>query len=67
MSIVKPRDQLSAFPWVCRDQQIVAKGMTLRDYFAAQAMQSLIQRDEANIAAEAYRFADAMLEARDAS
>jgi hypothetical protein len=40
-------------------------GMKLRDYFAAAAMQALIQRDESNIASEAYRFADEMLKARD--
>jgi hypothetical protein len=78
MSIVKPRDQLSAFPWVCRDQQIVAKGMTLRDYFAAKAMQmhgdalsgiatdSSAEWDEL-IARRAYETADGMLKARDAS
>ena len=47
------------------------KGMTLRDYFAAKAMQgmiaygnhgSLIERDGAD---SAYRVADKMLEARD--
>jgi hypothetical protein len=49
-------------------------GMTLRDYFAAKAMQAVIptkmpntvngQNMEAVIAAVAYGFADAMLEAR---
>lgn len=38
MSVVNPEDQLSAFPWVCDDLRVVAKGMTMRDYFAAQAM-----------------------------
>jgi len=47
-------------------------GMTLRDYFAAKAMQSLIlgltgHDDEIPETAEdAYRFADAMLKAREA-
>lgn len=41
-------------------------GMTLRDYFAAKAMQALIQRDEQSIAWEAYRLADEMMEARKA-
>lgn len=43
-------------------------GMTLRDYFAAKAMQGFISRGvhyDADIdAARAYAFADAMLEAR---
>jgi hypothetical protein len=48
-------------------------GMTLRDYFAGQALQGLIARSsgirvaDADVMAEtAYRYADAMLEARDA-
>jgi hypothetical protein len=50
------------------------KGMTLRDYFAAKAMQALIQRDGDDSAYGsdmvkgrpdlAYEYADAMLEAR---
>lgn len=48
-------------------------GMTLRDYFAAKAMSTLLQkisgvsgcnRYEYRIAEEAYIFADAMLKAR---
>ena len=45
-------------------------GMTLRDYFAAKAMESLIvvYKDDRHIVAEyaerAYKIADAMLEAR---
>ena len=49
-------------------------GMTLRDYFAAKAMQGICaSRDEAGVliahgyewtASEAYKIADAMLEAR---
>lgn len=46
-------------------------GMTLRDYFAAKAMQSvslaLDQNEQALIAAAAYAQADAMLRAREAS
>ena len=51
-----------------------AGGMTLRDYFAAKAMQGIcVSKDEAGtlvnhgydwIAGEAYRIADAMLKAR---
>ena len=46
------------------------RGMTLRDYFAAKAMESLIvvYKDDRHIVAEyaerAYEIADAMLEAR---
>ena len=43
-------------------------GMTLRDYFAAKAMQALIEKyDESpvEISLEAYEFADAMLKARE--
>ena len=47
-------------------------GMTLRDYFAAKAMQSLVagesqgEWDDDIAARGAYRIADAMLKARDA-
>ena len=48
------------------------EGMSLRDYFAGQAMQSIIKYgsaySEKNIIARyAYEYADAMLEARDAN
>jgi hypothetical protein len=45
-------------------------GMTLRDYFAAKAMQSFLTRGGGNFTAcanDAYEMADAMLKARDAS
>ena len=43
-------------------------GMTLRDYFAAKAMQALIDNDGlfSEIPAQAYALADAMLKAREA-
>jgi hypothetical protein len=43
-------------------------GMTLRDYFAAKAMQALIDNDGlfSEIPTQAYALADAMLKARDA-
>jgi hypothetical protein len=47
-------------------------GMTLRDYFAAKAMQSLIlgltghDNEIPDTAEDAYEFADAMLKAREA-
>lgn len=47
---------------------VAQKGMTLRDYFAAKAMQAIIASDGTyeykNRAIEAYQAADAMLEAR---
>jgi hypothetical protein len=48
-------------------------GMTLRDYFAAKAMQSLIlgltghDNEIPDTAEDAYEFADAMLRAREAA
>ena len=44
------------------------QGMTLRDYFAAKAMQSMAQKysHEGDISRNAYKVADAMLKARDA-
>ena len=43
------------------------KGMTLRDYFAAKAMQALIDNDGlfSEIPTQAYALADAMLAARE--
>jgi hypothetical protein len=42
-------------------------GMTLRDYFAAKAMQALIQHHYFDVAAKkSYEVADAMLKAREA-
>jgi hypothetical protein len=53
----------------CRFQD---EGMTLRDYFAAKAMQSLVlmstgeDNEIPDAAEDAYSYADAMLKARDA-
>jgi hypothetical protein len=61
----------SAFPWAIDDgQKIVGnKGMTLRDYFAAKAMQGLIHvqvKTAQQMTAEtAYEWADAMMKARE--
>jgi len=43
-------------------------GITMRDYFAARAMQALIDNDGlfSEIPAQAYALADAMLKAREA-
>ncbi len=61
----------SAFPWngqLNRDLEELS-GMTLRDYFAAKAMQALVpgisgDNWENITASQAYIMADAMLEAR---
>ena len=51
-----------------RDGYAVTGGMTLRDYFAAKAMQSMAQKysHEGDISRNAYKIADAMLKARQA-
>lgn len=56
-----------AFPVEQHDKD----GMTLRDYFAAKAMQALIAANEGELhhhhgAYDAYAYADAMLKAREA-
>ena len=66
---------MKAFPTTYRnyDESILTDctGMTLRDYFAAKAMQALVAKtvsedEPAEIAAEAaYIFADAMMQARE--
>ena len=50
------------------DQETNSRGMTLRDYFAARAMQALIDNDGlfSEIPTQAYDLADAMLKAREA-
>jgi len=60
-----------AFPAPAGVSHITEQGMTLRDYFAAKAMQaefeSGIHLDHINYCAErAYKIADAMLKARQA-
>ena len=61
----------SAFPVhpdVRMDIDLQWCGMTLRDYFAAKAMQSMAQKysHEGDISRNAYKIADAMLKARQA-
>ena len=59
-----------AFPAHHFDLAAGEHGMTLRDYFAAKAMQALIEKyDESpvEISLEAYEFADAMLKTREGS
>ena len=65
-----------AFPYECFDPKLrrirTMEGMTLRDYFAAKAMQSMNGRQDyldapaSAIALDAYALADAMLKAREA-
>ena len=47
-------------------EQMMAGYMTLRDYFAAKAMQGLINKIQSNseLGRTAYEVADAMMEAR---
>jgi hypothetical protein len=56
-----------AFPSAFTGQD---EGMSLRDYFAAKAMQGLISADQMTphdyVANDAYGYADAMLKARQA-
>jgi hypothetical protein len=62
--VVNEQGQITGFA-------VDADGMTLRDYFAAKAMQSLIvaYKDDHSVSDEiskrAYYYADAMLEARE--
>ncbi|HCB1594198.1 TPA: hypothetical protein MYP09_000382 [Citrobacter farmeri] len=70
-----------AFPYSgihkCEKENLIvdSHGMTLRDYFAAKAMQGWLasygpndgQPSPDTIAAMAYRFADGMIKAREAS
>jgi len=59
-----------AFPSHGSMGEVAHEGMTMRDYFAAKAMQSLItvqfQTKQAQSAETAYEWADAMLKAREA-
>jgi hypothetical protein len=61
----------SAFP-ISGSQYRHTEGMTLRDYFAAKAMQAIVSRGIVNevpleiYATNAYKMSDAMLKAREA-
>jgi hypothetical protein len=61
---------MQAYPFQHKDPTTgltnISVGMTLRDYFAAKAMQALIDNDGlfSEIPTQAYEMADAMLEAR---
>lgn len=58
-----------AFPAIKANGQIIMGGMSLRDWFAGQALPAIIEKysdrhDSAWLANAAYKSADAMLEAR---
>ena len=57
-----------AFPTTLFEHGGESNGMTLRDYFAAKAMQALIDNDNLffEIPTRAYEIADAMMKAREA-
>ena len=67
-----PADGGPAFPKLTQDERwktfTSTGGMSLRDYFAAKAMQALAQKysHEGDISRNAYKIADAMLKAREA-
>ena len=68
--VVSMKYSQSAFPYILNlkdGSSVVSNGMTLRDYFAAKAMQALIDNDGlfSEIPAQAYALADAMLAARE--
>jgi len=60
----------SAFP-ISGSQYRHTEGMTLRDYFAAKAMQAIVSKEVSHVswvdeyAKNAYKMADAMLKARE--
>ena len=61
---------MKAYPYMHKHptsgQTTISDGMDLRDYFAAKAMQALIDNDGlfSEIPTQAYALADAMLKAR---
>jgi len=63
---MKRENMESAFPLNSPDGLISLLGMTLRDYFAGQALEGLVTRfTDKNVAEKAYKLADAMLEERE--
>jgi hypothetical protein len=61
-------NNLPAFPAMHYDLADNEHGLTMRDYFAAKAMQALIDNDGlfSEIPTQAYELADAMMQAREA-
>lgn len=67
----KPRDGGAAFPLHGTDTlgepYVISPGMSLRDYFAGQALAAILVNGEYDFddaASDAYRYANAMLAAR---
>ena len=65
--------EINAFPFVASDDtgMIINTGMTMRDYFAAKAMQGFMGSSWNNktfesISIKSYQLSDAMLKAREA-
>ena len=65
----------SAFPWSVDDGEMIKgqKGMPLRDYFAAKAMQGMLaactgwsEQEQTRLAKCSYMMADEMMKAREA-
>ena len=56
------------FPETSGGHAAAFQGMTLRDYFAAKAMQALIEKEVFfdDVASSAYKVADHMMKAREA-
>jgi hypothetical protein len=69
---MKNQPAFPVFPETSGGHAAAFQGMTLRDYFAAKAMQSIIMsvddKDDmsAPITESAYKWADAMMKAREA-
>jgi len=78
---VEPKEEYLAFPLTFdhpqSNQRYVHTGMTLRDYFAAKAMQSILTHQQvmsglnvdmaSTVPAIAFRIADIMMKVRDES
>ena len=68
--IIRPTDRLEfRRPTTGPALDICISGMTLRDFFAAKAMQAMTHRGEANVqmvAVQAYALADQMMKQREA-
>ena len=62
-----------SFDYITQEGRENPKGMTLRDYFAAKAMQALLRQypdhlmnsPASEVASDAYSMADAMMKARE--
>ena len=60
-------NNIPAFPAMHFDLAYNEHGLTMRDYFAAKAMQTLAEKysHEGDVSRNAYKIADAMMKARD--